>query len=153
MEPNTQRSPCGGCFIFDERIKWSTISGSPLKEWRETKSWVTSATLELMKFVNISLLSECSCDEQFIFYHNSERPVCDLPSTGESFNIHPGSTTQWCDKDQNEQPKEQDEKDKINSLLRPSEQSAVNPRGGKHQDFCIPSRIIRLGKSSPVLHF
>lgn len=48
-----------------------------------------------------------------------------------------------------------DEKDKINSLLRPLEQSTVNPREEKknHQDFCIPSCITRLGKSRLSLQF
>lgn len=34
-------------------------------------------------------------------------------------------------KTQNEQPRDGDEKDKINSLLRPLEQSTKNPRGQK----------------------
>lgn len=37
-------------------------------------------------------------------------------------------------KTQNEQPRDGDEKDKINSLLRPLEQSTKNPRGQKKNE-------------------
>lgn len=124
---------------------------------KENSVWPDLCNLELMRFVHrlgprLGLLSECSCDGFPFFFFNypkrREAVVTSPPQDNISVSIqdqpHDGSI-----KTQNEQPR-----DEINSLLRLSEQSAANPRGKDTcQDFCIPSCVLRSGKSRPALSF